>query len=187
MPPLSIPRPADDEYAPFYAGYIAGVSGDDALAPLATQESETAVLLGGLAEADAAFRYAPGKWSIKQVTGHLADAERVFAYRAMRIARGDETPLPGFDENAFVEHGGFDARPLADLAAELRLLRGATLAFFRGLDAAALARRGTANGNPVTVRALAWIVAGHERHHLGILRNRYLSAAGIRGSGSEMP
>jgi len=174
MPPLSIPRPGDGEYAPFYAGYIAKLPGDDALAPLAAQERETAELLGGLSAEAAAFRYAPGKWSVKQVAAHLADAERVFAYRALRIARGDETPLPGFDEKAYADAAGADARPLAELAAELRAVRAATLALFRGLDPAALARRGTANGVPVTVRAAAWIIAGHERHHLEILRTRYL-------------
>lgn len=175
MPPATIPRPASDEHAPFYAGYVAELPGDDALAALAAQEGETAELLAGLSEETAAFRYAPEKWSIKQVVGHLADAERVFAYRAMRIARGDTTPLPGFDEKDYVRAGGFDARPLADLAAELRALRRATLALFRGLDAAALDRRGTANDAQVTVRALAWILAGHERHHLEILRTRYLA------------
>ncbi len=178
---LSIPPPAADEYAPFYAGYIARVPGDDALAPLAAQESETAELLAGLSEEQAAFRYAPGKWSVKQVAAHLSDAERVFAYRALRIARGDRTPLPGFDENAYAAEAGADARPLADLAAELRAVRAATLALFRGLDPAALLRRGTANGVPVTVRAAAWIIAGHERHHLGILRDRYLARLAVAG------
>jgi uncharacterized damage-inducible protein DinB len=175
MSPLAIPRPANDEYAPFYAGYIAKVPGDDALPALAAQERETAALLAGLSEEQAAFRYAPGKWSVKQVAAHLCDAERVFAYRALRIARGDATPLAGFDENAYAAQAGADARPLAEIASELGAVRAATLALFRGLEPATLTRRGTANNVPVSVRAAAWIIAGHERHHLGILRERYLA------------
>src|SRR4029077_5181557 len=119
-------------------------------------------------------RYAPGKWSIKEVIGHVSDAERVFSHRALRFARGDRTRLPGFDEKAYTPAGRFDARPLPDLAAELDAVRHATIALFAGLDSEALARRGPANNKEVSVRALAYIIAGHERHHVGILRERYL-------------
>jgi len=171
----TIPRPDATEYAPFYGTYVGRVPDGDLLELLERQRRETQNLLAGLSDTQALHRYAPGKWSIKEVVGHLMDSERVFCYRALRFARADEKPLQGFDEKAWVPAGSFDARPLADLAAELDAVRRATIALFRGFDAAALARKGTANNNEVTVRALAWIVAGHERHHVAILRERYLA------------
>jgi len=171
----TIPRPDATEYAPFYGTYVGKVPDGDLLELLERQRRETQNLLAGLSDTQALHRYAPGKWSIKEVVGHLMDSERVFCYRALRFARADEKPLQGFDDKAWVPAGSFDARPLADLAAELDAVRRATIALFRGFDAAALARKGTANNNEVTVRALAWIVAGHERHHVAILRERYLA------------
>src|SRR2546429_697637 len=112
---------------------------------------------------------------LKEVVGHVMDTERVFCYRALAFGRGDANPLPGFDEKAWVPPGRFDARPLKDLVVELDAVRRATIALFSGLDADALQRRGTANNNPITVRALAWIIVGHERHHVGIVRERYLA------------
>lgn len=168
-----ITRPAADEYNPYYGRYISQVPGDDALAALAAQLGETLALLAPLDDARALHRYAPGKWSVKETLGHLADAERVFAYRALRFARADATPLPGFDENRYVPAGRFDARPIEALRGELAAVRAANLALFRSFDAAALARRGEASGHPVSVRALAWIIAGHERHHGALLRERY--------------
>jgi uncharacterized damage-inducible protein DinB len=173
MTTVTVPRPEPSEYAPYYERYISKVPPGDLVKQLEDQRRETQQLLGGLPDAKALHRYAPGKWSVKEVVGHVTDTERVFCYRALRFARGDEQPLLGFDEKAWVPAGRFDARPLDDLAAELDAVRRATIALFRGLDAEALARRGTANNNPVTVRALAWIIAGHERHHLAILRERY--------------
>ena len=140
---------------------------------LETQHRETVEALRGISEERAGFRYAPEKWSIREVVGHLLDTERVMAYRALRIARGDTTPLAGFEENSYVEAAGFDARPLPDLVAEFGLVRTATLALLRGFDEVAFQRRGTASGWPVSVRALAFIIAGHERHHAGLLRERY--------------
>ncbi len=175
MTTATIPRPDATEYAPFYGTYVGRVPDGDLLELLERQRRETQNLLAGLSDTQALHRYAPGKWSIKEVVGHLMDSERVFCYRALRFARADEKPLQGFDEKAWVPAGSFDARPLADLAAELDAVRRATIALFRGFDAAALARKGTANNNEVTVRALAWIVAGHERHHVAILRERYLA------------
>jgi uncharacterized damage-inducible protein DinB len=169
-----IPRPDAAEYAPYYGTYIGKVPEGDLLRMLEDQRRETQQLLAGLSETKALHRYAPGKWSIKEVIGHVADAERVFSYRALRFARADDTALPGFDEKTWVPAGKFDARSLKDLAAELDAVRRATIALFRGLDAAALARRGTASNNAVTVRAIAWIIAGHERHHVALLRERYL-------------
>lgn len=168
-----IPRPAAAEYDPYYGRYIEKVPEGDLLRTLEAQGRETQALLAGLSDAKALHRYAAGKWSIKEVIGHVADTERVYAYRALRFARADATALPGFDENAWVPAGSFDARSVADLAAELDAVRRATLALFRGLDAAALGRRGTANDAAVTVRAIAWIIAGHERHHVALLHERY--------------
>jgi uncharacterized damage-inducible protein DinB len=170
-----IVRPAPTEYAPALGAYIATVPEGDLLQLLEDQRRETQGLLGGLSEAQAVHRYAPGKWSIKQVAGHLMDAERVFAYRALRFARGDATPLAGFDEQAWVPPARFDARPLTGIAVELDAVRRATIALLRSFDAETLARRGTANGKEISVRALAYVIAGHERHHLAILRERYLS------------
>jgi DinB family protein len=173
MTAAAIPRPAAAEYDSYYGRYIDKVPEGDLLRTLAGQARETQALLAGLSDAKALHRYAAGKWSIKEVIGHVADTERVYSYRALRFARADATALPGFDENAWVPAGNFDARPLADLAAELDAVRRATLALFRGLDAAALARRGTANDAAISVRAIAWIIAGHERHHVALLHERY--------------
>jgi uncharacterized damage-inducible protein DinB len=170
--------PAADEYAAWYAGYVAAVGDADPVAILSDQRSVVERELAGLDETRALHRYAPGKWSVKEVLGHVTDAERIFAYRLLRIARGDATPLPGFEENAYVAAAGFDARPMADVAAEWRAVREATLALLGTLDAAALERRGTASGYPVSARALVWIIAGHPAHHLSVLRERY-GVAGV--------
>lgn len=173
MQPPRLARPGADEYAPFYASYIAGVPEGDILDLLARQAEETQALLSPLAPERASYRYAPDKWSVTEVAGHLCDAERIFSYRALRFARGDETPLPGFDEAAYVPQAGFERRGLPDVLAELRALRQSTLCLFRGLDDAAGLRRGVANGNPMSTRAAAYVIAGHERHHVGVLRTRY--------------
>ena len=124
-------------------------------------------------EAGAGHRYAHDKWSVREVLGHLCDAERIFAYRLLRIARADATPLEGFDENTYVPAGAFDNRALGDLIADWTATRSATIALVRGLPADAWARRGTANGKPVTATALAYIILGHVEHHLGVLHDRY--------------
>jgi hypothetical protein len=166
-------RPEADEYAPFYAGYVARVPEGDVLELLARQAEDTQALLSSLEPDRASYRYAPDKWSVTEVVGHLCDAERIFSYRALRFARGDETPLPGFDEQAYVPNAGFDRRGLPDVLGELRCLRQSTLFLFRGLDEAAGRRRGVASGHPMSTRALAYVIAGHERHHLEVLRTRY--------------
>jgi hypothetical protein len=168
-----IPLPGADEYAPWYARYIAQLNADDALIALETQAVSTAKLLAATPESLAGHRYAPEKWSVREVVGHMSDGERVFAYRALRIGRGDATPLPGFDENLYVPEGRFERRTLADVAAEFAAVRAATLALFRSFDEAALVRRGAANDQPVSARALAAIIAGHELHHVQLLRERY--------------
>jgi uncharacterized damage-inducible protein DinB len=169
----TIARPAADEYAPYYGRYIDLVQGDDGVSALASQITDTAELLGRVDEQRATHRYAPGKWSVKQVVGHLADAERVFSYRALRFARADETPLPGFDENTYAERGDFDRRPLRELVLELRAVRAASIALFGALAPDAALRRGTANNTPMSVRALVWTIAGHELHHRRVLKERY--------------
>ena len=167
-------RPDPSEYAPYYAGYIAAVPDGELLATLERQLEDTTGALVGLPASRGNFAYAPGKWSIKEVLCHVADAERVFAYRVLRFARGDATPLASFDEKVWAPHSGAADRTLDDLIEELRVVRSATLVLLRHLPAEAPLRRGTASGKEVSVRALAWIITGHERHHLRILRERYL-------------
>lgn len=167
-------RPADDEFAPYYGRYITKVADGDILATLRSQIGETRSMLRAIPDARAGHRYADGKWSIRECVGHMADTERVFAYRAMRFSRNDATALPGFDENAFVANASFDQRSLASLVDEFEAVRQATIALFDGLSPDEFQRRGTASDNPVSVRALAWIIAGHELHHRGILQERYL-------------
>lgn len=170
-------RPTSGEYAPYYARYIDLVPEGSVVETLRRQIAGTSAMLKGLPVEKAGHRYAPGKWSVKEVVGHLADAERVFAYRALRFARNDATPLPGFDENAYAASASYDARLLADVLAEFVAVRAATAALFTTFDETAFGRQGIANGVPVSVRALAWIIAGHELHHRAILRDRYLTGA----------
>ncbi len=144
------------------------------LATLERQLAETVAVLDAVGEERAGFRYAPGKWSVREVVGHCVDTERVFAFRALAAARGEPAALPGYDENAYVAAADFERRTLNSLLGEWTATRRATLALFRNLGAEALARRVVANGVPVTARALAWITAGHELHHRRILRERYV-------------
>ena len=174
MAGTAIARPASDEYATYFGHYVGLVPEGDVLELLRRQVDETAALVGKLSDRDGEYRYAEGKWSIKEVVGHVSDTERIFVYRALCFARGEAVGLPGFDENEYARHSNAHARRLEDLVAELRSVRAATLSFFAGLDAAALMRRGTANQRPYSVRAIPWIAAGHERHHAGILAERYL-------------
>jgi uncharacterized damage-inducible protein DinB len=146
------------------------------VAALQDQPRDTLALLSTLSEEQGDYRYAPDKWSIKEMLGHLIDAERVFAYRALRFARNDGTPLASFEQDDYVRAGGFDDRRLADLIEEFVAVRRATVWLFRQLSAEAWMRRGVASGNPVSVRALAYIIAGHELHHRRVLREKYLPA-----------
>lgn len=168
-----IARPGQDEYAPHYAGYVSRVPHERIRELLAGQIAETAALLGRVKADREGYRYAPGKWTIREVTGHIADTERVMAYRLLRIGRHDTTPLPGFDENAWMPPAEFEQRRLKDLMEELQAVRAATLKLIDGLPASAFAQRGEASGKPVSVRALAYIIAGHELHHVAVLRERY--------------
>jgi hypothetical protein len=170
--PIRVGHPDQSEYAPFYASYIARVT-EEPLPALESQGKATHAILAKVSDATAGHRYAPDKWSVREVVGHLADAERIMSYRVLRIARADPIPLEGFDEGAYVRAAGADARPWASLVGDLVVVRAGTLALLQSLDTQAWQRRGTANGATVSVRALAHIVVGHERHHLEILRTRY--------------
>lgn len=161
------------EYAPFYETYVSKVPEAEVLPVLEAQVAQVRRLAAAVAPERERFRYAPGKWSVREVFGHLADSERLFGYRALCIGRGDRAPLPGFDQVRYLAEAGFDEVPLAELAAELAALRETNVTLLRRMDEAAWARIGTANGTPVSVRALAFIMAGHLRHHAGILRERY--------------
>jgi hypothetical protein len=161
------------ESAPFYHGYISQVAGEEIGRILAEQLQDLERLMAPLDDTTARTRYAAGKWSIKEVLGHLGDAERIFGYRMLRIARGDAIPLPGFDENAYVPAGDFDARSLASLLDEFRALRLSTIALMHGLPSEAWARTGEASGHAISARALAYIIVGHAAHHAAVLRERY--------------
>jgi hypothetical protein len=169
-------RPEPGEFAPYYEKYIALVPGKDAVSALESQRVQTMQLFAGRGERDGNFRYAADKWTVKEVVGHLTDSERIFTYRALRIARGDQTPMAGFEQDDYVRGGGFNERPLASLVEEFAQVRSATLALFRSMGKEAWLRRGTANKNEVSARALAFITAGHELHHRQILEERYFSA-----------
>jgi hypothetical protein len=171
-------RPEPGEFAPYYGRYISLVPnagpGGDILALLEGQRRQMLLLLSGRSEADGDFRYAPGKWSLKEVVGHVNDAERIFSYRALRLSRGDKTPMEGFEQDDYVRNGPFGHNALTDLIEDYIAVRRATVSLFRGLDDAAWSRRGTASNNEVSVRALAYIIAGHELHHRKIMEEKYL-------------
>ena len=167
-------KPDSTEYAPYFEKYISLVPEGEIVVTLGLQIESTLSMIRGLSAAQGDLRYAPGKWSVKEVIGHLIDAERIFAYRALRFARNDATPLPGFDENSFVDNAGFGARSLADLAEEFEYTRKSNVYLFKSLDGDSSVRLGSASDNKISVRAIAYIVAGHELHHMGILRSRYL-------------
>jgi hypothetical protein len=169
-------RPEAGEFNPYYGKYIDLVPDGDIVKTLTQQLPETLALLESIPEDRAGYRYADGKWSVKELLGHVTDAERLFVYRALCIARGDTQSLPGFEEDEYVRGASFDSLPLAKIIAEFETVRAATLSFFDNLDEPAWKKKGTANGNGVTVRALAYILAGHERHHRQVLRERYAAA-----------
>ncbi len=175
MSPHRSTRPSPDEYPSFYAGYIAQVPDGDVIEALIGGAEIAAALLHDVTEETGDAAYAAGKWTLKEVLLHCADAERIFAYRALRIARGDTTPLPGWDENAYTPECGAGGRTLPSILDELESVREATVTLFQGLPEESWTRSGSANGKPVSVRALAWITAGHLLHHLGIIQDRYLN------------
>jgi len=166
-------RPQKGDYALYYDKYIALVPSGEFLDILQEQHRAMTRLLSPLTHEQAEFRYAPGKWSIKEVVGHVNDAERIFAYRLLRIARGDQTPLPSFEQDGYIQAGNFSARTLTDLLEEFSSVREATMTLIRSLDDDAWLRRGIASQKEISVLALAFIIAGHERHHRMILEERY--------------
>jgi len=174
VPALVIARPESGEYAPYYERYISLIEDNDILATLDRQRREMVLLLSGLSEEQGDFRYAPEKWSAKQVLGHVCDTERVFAYRALRISRGDVTPMEGFEQDDYVKNGPFARHVIAEVIEDYIAVRRATISLLRSLEEAAWSRRGVANKNEVTVRALAYTIAGHEAHHRRILEEKYL-------------
>lgn len=169
-------RPAAGEFLPYYGTYIDRVPDGDIVETLDRQIGDTLSLIRSIPEANGDKRYAADKWSIREVVGHVIDAERIFTYRALRFGRADTTPVPGFDENAYVANAPFSKVSLANLADEFEHVRRAAVHFFGNLDGDAFARRGSANGAEISVRALAFIMAGHESHHMNVLRTRYLRA-----------
>jgi uncharacterized damage-inducible protein DinB len=172
---LTISRPEPGEYAPHCDRYISLITGPDILGTLDSQRRQMLLLLSGRDESDGDLRYAPDKWSAKEVLGHVCDTERIFAYRALRIARADQTPIEGFEQDDYVKNGPFARAPLAETIEDYIAVRRATLTLLRNLDPAAWTRRGIANKNEITVRALAYLIAGHELHHRRMLEEKYFS------------
>jgi hypothetical protein len=170
-------RPGSDEHAPYYGRYIDRVADGDIVDLLQQQERDFVAFLVGIPAEKHDHRYADGKWSVKEVLGHLTDAERIFAYRALRFARADQTPLSGFDENLYVPAANFGGRDFGSLVDEWLNVRRATLSLLRGLNAEAAERRGKANDQEISVRALAYVIAGHTDHHQAILDERYLASS----------
>lgn len=172
MPSSSALRIESGEYAPYYGTYIGPIADQD-ITSLLVSQAHALDSLRSLDDASALLRYAPDKWSVKEVIGHISDAERVFAYRMLRIARADATPLAGFDQQPYVEAAHFDKLPISKLVDSFRAARTSTLALMEELDDDAWPRMGVASGFPVSARALAYIIAGHTTHHIRILREKY--------------
>jgi hypothetical protein len=171
--PATCIRPAKNEYDSYYHRYISLVPEEDVLIALDQQLAETLILLRSLSEQHGSFRYEPQKWSVKEVLGHMIDTERIMAYRALRIARNDRTPIEGFEQDDYVKHGGFESRSVSNLAREFEQVRRTTISLFRNLEPDAWERRGIANNVEISVRALAYIIAGHELHHKNGLKEKY--------------
>ena len=167
-------RPKPGEYNPYYDRYISLIPGSDIVATLASELPKTVALLSALSEQDGELRYAPDKWSVKEVIGHMNDTERIMTYRALRIARNDRTPIEGFEQDDYIRSGPYSDLTLADLVKEFKTVRSATLSFFGNLRTSDWTRRGVANKNEISVRALAYVIGGHELHHRHILEERYL-------------
>lgn len=167
-------RPEPNEFAQYYNTYISLVDEGDVLSVLRGQPSELSAIYADLPEEKGTFAYADGKWTLKEVLSHLIDGERMFAYRILRISRGDETPIEGFEQDGYIENSNANNRSFADLLEEFDLQRRSNMLLLENLDEEGSRRMGTASQNPVSVRALTYIMAGHVRHHAAILRSRYL-------------
>jgi DinB superfamily len=173
MPDLLIAKPDASEHAPYFSRYIDLAPAGDILGTLATQIGGTLAELRKVSEEDSLKRYAPGKWSVREVIGHMIDTERIIAYRALRFARNDHMELPGFEQDEYVAAAQFDRRPWTLLLEEFEAVRRSSLLMFRGFSAEAWQRQGVANGSAISVRAAAYVVAGHELHHMRVLREKY--------------
>jgi uncharacterized damage-inducible protein DinB len=171
---MHIRKPKEGEYNPYFATYINKAPEGDPVQLLREQERELLEEYGSFSEEQGSFRYGEGKWSLKEMLGHIADTERVMSYRLLRVARGDTTPLPGFDQDLFVKAAGFDRRPLAELIAEFRSVRAATVSLLQGLTEEDFSRAGVVSNASMTAAALAYIIFGHAQHHLAIVRERYV-------------
>lgn len=167
-------RPVKGDYGEYYQSYIDLVKGDDIFRILVEQNMESQNVLNSFSESKGNYRYAEGKWTVKEVIGHMMDVERIFAYRALCIARGENQSLPGMDQNVYVANGNFNKRQLFDLNYEYRLLRESNILLYGGFDKSVLQNRGIASGYDVTVLALMFITAGHEKHHLNVLMEKYI-------------
>jgi len=167
-------RPTKNDYAPYYETYVSKVKGDGIIQILSKMNQEIQTVCNSFAQNKGDYRYAEGKWTVKELIGHVMDTERVFAFRAFSIARGEKQHLPGFEQDDYVREGKFNQRQLSEIVYEFRLLRESNLLMFRSFDDKMLKRRGMANGYEVTVNALLFIIAGHSKHHIEILRERYL-------------
>ncbi|MCP3920793.1 MAG: DinB family protein [bacterium] len=167
-------RPEPNEFDPYYSLYIDRVPDGDVVEILSRQGAETVGLLEGVDEERALHRYAPDKWSLKEVVGHVVDAERIFGFRAMAFARGDGQPYPGMDQDDYARNAAFDGRSLASLVEEFRGLRASHVALFGSFGEEVSLRKGVASGCPFSVRSLVYVIGGHEAHHVGVLRERYL-------------
>lgn len=174
MPHIIIGKPDSSEHAPYYGRYVDLIKEDDILKVLSTQINDTVTLLRSIPHAKGDYRYAPDKWSIKEVIGHMIDTERVFAFRALWFARNERTPLPGFEQDDWIRASSFDTITLDELITEFEQVRYSTVPFFQYLTKEAWMRRGKANNTEVSVRALAYMIAGHELHHVGVLKTKYL-------------
>lgn len=172
----NIGKPAASEYNEYYHKYVSLVEDADLLCAMEDQIRDTRELFAGFPEERGSHAYADGKWTIKEVISHLLDGERIFGYRLLRIARGDETPMEGFEQDGYIENSHANERGFNDLLCEFGELRAANMRLMHSLDESDWHRAGTASGSPVTARALAYIMAGHVRHHLNIIQERYLAA-----------
>jgi Methionine synthase I, cobalamin-binding domain len=170
---MSRPQPA--EYDAYYEKYVSLVPEDEVITALAAQPDELEQLFRGVPEEKGTFAYAEGKWTVKESLSHIIDGERMFAYRALRIARGDKTPIEGFEQDGYIENSHANRRSIAELLGEFRLLREANVLFFRNLEPGDWLREGTANNVSISVRSLAWVMAGHVRHHIALFQERYLA------------
>lgn len=167
-------RPSSEEYSPYLAGYISQVPEGDYATFLRSQLDVVVTLVSQISDEQGVSRYAPGKWSLKEVLGHMTDTERIMSYRMLRIARGDTTNLPGFDQDLFITNTSFDELSIEDLLNDFQAVRQATLSLLKTISESAWSRKGNASNHVISARALAYVIAGHANHHLGVIQDKYV-------------